>query len=180
MAKTKRTSVERERDLEAITGLYLRGVSQSEIAAQLGVTQQQVSYDLKVVQRRWAEKTVINLDAAKQKELARIDLLEREYWQAWERSKGERSKARQETAGMDKQGRPIVRRSVAEKEKLIGNPAYLTGVQWCISERCKLLGIYGAVKVDANVNANTNNKTTLESTGTVKLVVEYVDDPNVE
>lgn len=81
---------------------------------------------------------------------------------------------------MDKQGRPIVRRSVAEKEKLIGNPAYLTGVQWCISERCKLLGIYGAVKVDANVNANTNNKTTLESTGTVKLVVEYVDDPNVE
>ena len=116
MAKTKRTSVERERDLEAITGLYLRGVSQSEIAAQLGVTQQQVSYDLKVVQRRWAEKTVINLDAAKQKELARIDLLEREYWQAWERSKGERSKARQETAGMDKQGRPIVRRSVPKRK----------------------------------------------------------------
>ena len=52
MAQTKRTPIQRERDLLEISSLYLRGITQAEIASQLGVSQQQVSYDLKILQRR--------------------------------------------------------------------------------------------------------------------------------
>lgn len=176
MAKPKRNSLERERDLEAVKNLYLRGMYQADIARQLGVTQQQVSYDLKIIQTRWAEKTAIDFDLEKQKELSRIDTVEREYWEAWERSKGEKVKARQETNGRDKSGKPMVSKAVSEKEQMIGNPQFLQGVQWCITERCKLLGLVAPAKLDANVNS----KATLENRGEVKLIVEYVDDPDVE
>ena len=146
MAEKKRSAFQREQDLERITSLYLRGLRQIDIATEIGLTQQQVSYDLKTIQTRWRTDTTINLDEAKQKELAKIDELEREYWQAWETSKGEKTKARQEINGKDKDGKPNVTKQVMEKDQMLGNPAYLTGVQWCISERCKLLGIYAPAK----------------------------------
>lgn len=142
MAARKRKKLQRESDLAIIAELYLQGWQQSDIAARIGITQPQVSYDLKVIQKRWREDTAINMDEARNRELTRIDMLEREYWDAWARSKEEKTKTRQEAKGKDESGRPIVTRLTGEKEQMIGNPQYLAGVQWCISERCKLLGIY--------------------------------------
>lgn len=147
MAAPKRTQTQREYDLEVITSLYLRGNTQQSIAEKIGVSREQIKYDLQTVQKRWQEKTTINLDAAKQKELTRIDELEREYWQAWEDSKGEKTKQRQESDGKkDRDGKPNVTKAIMEKDQMLGNPAFLTGVQWCISERCKLLGIYAPAR----------------------------------
>lgn len=154
MASKKRTRFQIEQDRERITSMYLRGIRQVDIADKIGVTQQQVSYDLKAIQKQWRKDTAINLDEAKNRELARIDELEREYWVAWERSKGEKTKQSQEAAGVDKNGQPIVKKMSKVRETMLGNPAYLTGVQWCISERCKLLGIYAAVKQDVNINVS--------------------------
>lgn len=68
----------------------------------------------------------------------------------------------------------------AERVDLVRfNSALIAEYRAALDDLAKEVGGRKA-KVDANVNANTNNKTTLESTGTVKLVVEYVDDPNVE
>jgi hypothetical protein len=142
MAAPKRTDFERENDYRRITDLYLQGKFQSEIASVLGVSQQQVSYDLAAIQRRWRSDTTINLDEAKQKELARVDNLERVYWGAWERSLEEKVKTRTEKQTGKDGGKASV-----EKETLLGNPAYLAGVQWCISERCKLLGLYAPTKI---------------------------------
>lgn len=146
MAANKRTETQREYDLELTASLYLRGNSQQSIAERIGVTREQIKYDLKAIQKRWQDKTTINLDAAKQKELARIDELEREYWQAWDASKGEKTKQRQESNGKDSEGKPRIIKAVMEKDQMLGNPAFLAGVQWCISERCKLLGIYAPAK----------------------------------
>lgn len=142
MAERKRSDFQRESDYERITSLYLRGWRQADIAVELGLSQGQISQDLRVIQKRWRESTAINMDEAKQKELARLDELEREYWQAWESSKSERTKARQETDGTkDKTGKPIVKKSSMEKEQRDGNPAFLQGVLSCIDRRCKLLGL---------------------------------------
>lgn len=142
MAANTRSGFQREADYERITSLYLRGWRQADIAAELGLTQQQVSYDLRVVQKRWRESTTMDLDEAKQKELARIDELEREFWSAWESSKSERTKARQESDGTkDKEGKVVVKKSSMEKEQRDGNPAFLQGVLSCIDRRCKLLGL---------------------------------------
>ena len=146
MAKPKRTAFEKERDLHRTTQLYVKGRTQQEIADEFGVTQQQVAYDIAEIKRRWREESFIDMDEAKQQELATIENLKREYWQAWERSLDERTKTRTEQSkgAGDKTG---TAKATVEKETLLGNPAYLAGVQWCISERSKILGLYAPNKL---------------------------------
>lgn len=146
MAETKRDNFQREADYERITSLYLRGWRQADIAVELGLSQQQISYDLRTIQKRWRESTAINLDEAKAKELSRLDELERTFWAAWEQSKSERTKARQETDGKGKDGKPNVKKASIEKEQRDGNPAFLQGVLSCIDRRCKLLGLDAPAK----------------------------------
>ena len=154
MPANTRSQFQREADYERITSLYLRGWRQADIAAELGLTQQQVSYDLRTIQKRWRESTTMNLDEAKQKELSRIDELEREFWAAWESSKTERTKARQETDGTkDRSGKPIVKKSSMEKEQRDGNPAFLQGVLSCIDRRCKLLGLDAPEKSEVDLKS---------------------------
>lgn len=141
MSAPKRTDFQREESYNQITELYLRGKKQSEIAATLGLSQGMISNDLKVIQRRWRESTAMNLDEAKAKELARLDELEREFWSAWEASKGERTQARQE-----KNNAGATVKASMMKEQRDGNPAFLTGVLNCIDRRCKLLGLDAATK----------------------------------
>lgn len=141
MASNKRTPTERENDLQRIAALYLKGKRQSDIALELGVTQPQISYDLKEIHKRWRESALVNMNEAKQRELARIDELEREYWDAWERSKQDVTKT--VTGKSDKDGN----RASISKEQQVGNASYLAGVQWCIEQRCKIFGLYEAAKI---------------------------------
>lgn len=88
MPAPHRTKAQREHDLAETARLYLRGATQAEIAAKQGVVQQQISKDLKVIQRRWQQSALVDMQAAKARELARIDHLERVYWEAWEKTSG--------------------------------------------------------------------------------------------
>lgn len=147
MTGPKRTPTQRENDLERISALYLKGKRQAEIADELGVTQQQVSYDLRTIHKRWRESSLININEAKHRELERIDLLEQTYWDAWERSLGERMKTRTErntTNGGDGQRD----KASVEKETLLGDPRYLAGIERCIELRCKILGINAPQRVE--------------------------------
>lgn len=148
MAAPKRTPTQRAYDLTRITEMYLKGRRQVDIAAELGVTQQQVSYDIQEIHRRWRESDLINIGEAKQRELDRIDELERTYWNAWEKSCGERKRTKQETSadGKKEKDKGRIRASV-ETEQLLGNPAYLAGIDSCVDKRCKVLGLYAPTKV---------------------------------
>ena len=135
MAAPKRTRVQREKDLEQVASLYLRGVKQSEIATQLKLSQQQISYDLADLQKRWKEAALFNLDEARRRELLKLDELERAYWRAYERS-------------CEREERTLTQRSggagqfaLVERKTSSGDPRYLQGVERCIDRRCKLLGL---------------------------------------
>jgi predicted XRE-type DNA-binding protein len=148
MAARKRTPFQREEDLVQITRLYLQGRTQRDIAEVVGVSQGQVNHDLKLIQQRWRESSIMDMNEAKQKELARIDEVEIQFWEAWERSKNERTRARQESDGKSKDGKPNVVRATMEKEQRDGNPAFLAGVMSCIERRCKLLGLDAPAKAE--------------------------------
>ena len=141
MAAPKRTPTQRENDLEKIAAFYLKGMRQADIAQQIGVDQSQISRDLKTVHARWRESAMVNMNEVKHRELARIDELERTYWDAWARSMNETVKTRTE-----KESNGATKASVA-KESQVGNPTYLSGVQWCIEQRCKIFGLYEAAKI---------------------------------
>ena len=163
MSAPKKTKFQKERDREQTADMYLRGMRQSDIAEKLGVSQQQISRDLKTIQKQWRELTTINLDEAKQKELARIDQVEREYWTEWERSRDERTKTRKEKALVG-DGETARGKATIETEERLGDPRYLQGVQWCITKRCEVLGLNAPTKVDSS------------QTGDVLIRVVYGDE----
>lgn len=142
MAKNtkRRTKTQLERDRRRISDMYLRGMLQSEIAAELGLSQATISTDLKALQGEWLQSALLDFNEIKARELARIDKLEREYWTAWERSLEDAETIREENgAGGIKDVRITKGQS--------GNPTFLSGIQWCIEQRLKIFGIYEATKL---------------------------------
>jgi hypothetical protein len=148
MAAKRRTPFQRERDLRDTAALYLRGLLQWEIAKRLNVSRQQVSYDLKILQRRWQESALADFDAKKAAELAKMEEVERTYWAAWERSCQPREITTQEkTQGRGGQGDEGRFKAGLRKEARDGNPEFLRGVERCIEMRCKITGAFAAAKV---------------------------------
>lgn len=115
MAAPKRTPFERERDLELTTKLYIRGKTQQEIADRVGVSREQIAYDIADIKKRWRESEIQDFNEAVVEQLRRLDELEQAHWAAWERS-FESSKS--------------------------GEPAYLSGAIRCGEQRAKILGLY--------------------------------------
>ncbi len=144
MAANKRTRLQIEDNRREIASLYLQGKTQQVIADRLGMTRQMVGYDLKAIQRRWREDTVRDLDADKVHELAKLDEVERTYWQAWEDSLNEvttEATSRTTSARGPTGGGPVADQAAVRPESRQGNPAFLRGVLDCIQRRCKLLGL---------------------------------------
>jgi predicted transcriptional regulator len=87
MAGPTRTAAQREHDYTVAARLHLRGKEQIEIAEILGISQAQVSRDLKVIEGRWQEAARADIGELKARELARLESLRQELLDAWERSK---------------------------------------------------------------------------------------------
>ena len=155
MAAPKRTRIQRERDLVIVSDLYLRGETQQAIAGivsesypEFSLTQQQIGYDIKKLLGRWQKQQFLNIDDIKARELARINKMEREAWDAWDRSKEDAettiSKVRGATG--DKEPKQVERTEQAKGQ--VGNPAFMKVIQWCVEQRCKIFGAYAAEKRD--------------------------------
>lgn len=115
---------------------YLRGEMQAEIAHAFGVSQQQISQDLRAVRAHWLASAIRDFDAAKAQELAKIDEVERAAWGAWERSTKDKEVVIRE-AGADQKPR----KATLRKEGQSGNPAFLNTILTCIERRCAILGL---------------------------------------
>ena len=82
-----RSAAEIEKDRAEIARLYSKGVKIHDIAAHVGLSYPLVNHDLKVVIKRWRDQGVRDIDELRGRELMRLNLLEREAWEAWENSK---------------------------------------------------------------------------------------------
>lgn len=131
-----------------VSAAYLQGKTQPEIAVELAVTQATISRDLKAVREEWMQSALVDMNAAKAQELAKIDLLEIEYWQGWRRSIGERLD--ETTKGINVDGRLVPAEKTVKKITMLGDTRFLDGVQWCIDKRCKILGLDAPIMIDLN------------------------------
>lgn len=145
MAAPKRTDFERARDLAIVADLYLRAHTQQEIADHLNrefysdrpITQQQIGYDVRVLTTRWLKSADRKIDERKAEELARVDRLEREYWDAWERSQ----RNAESTVLEQMLGESTWSKTQSRSEGQTGDPRFLAGVGWCVQKRCEILGL---------------------------------------
>lgn len=147
MAAPKRGPQRRQADLILTEQMYLAGHSQAAIAKAIGVSTAQISYDIEELRTRWRERTAMNLDAKKSEELARIDRLEMEYWDAWRRSQQDfKAQTVRKAEGKAKSAEVS-----QHTENRYGDPRFLEGVLRCIAKRCEILGINAAIKLDADI-----------------------------
>lgn len=155
----RRTPEQRENDLVFCTDLFLRGYSYRQIAdllnqrnAKMGlnyaiVPPMRVYKDLKQLLINWKREHEENIDLYITKELYKLDKIEAELWDAWERSKKRIvSKIRQ--SGL----------KTERSETFVGNPRYLDLVLSVQQRRAKLLGLDAPVRVDLpNVNVSVDS-----------------------
>ena len=135
----RRSKFKREQDLVYIAQAYLTGKPQAEIAQELNVSQPTITHDLKELQRRWLAASVRDIDQLKAQELAKIDNLERTYWEAWARS-CEDATTQVKRARKGTGDETVVQEQRVTVQEQVGDPRFLTGIQWCIERRCKVLG----------------------------------------
>lgn len=128
-----RTREERERDLNRVAELRFAGKTQQEIAETIGVSQAVISRDVKELRKRWQKETASTIEAMMAEELRNITRLQSEYWDSYKRSLRPRRSA---------EGEPAPDYDTDE-----GDPRFLQGVERCIAQRVKLLGIEPPQKV---------------------------------
>lgn len=117
-----------------VVDLYLQGWSQAAIATELEIGQTSVSRDLRIVQQEWRESSIRDFDQLRTIELAKIDLVEREAWAAWQRSQKPAQSAVVNGEGAGQRARKTLKNQY-------GDPRFLEQVNKCIAQRRALMGL---------------------------------------
>lgn len=161
----KRTIAQIETDLVFEAKHYLAGVTMQDITTMLNkerdglynLSYQQITKDIETIHARWIHSYLLDFDAAKAKELASINKLEQEYWLAWHKSQEkkeelETEKIEDKTANTQVAATSHTKMRVKKFEKeRDGEVRFLQGIQWCIDQRCKILGLNQSIQ---NINVN--------------------------
>jgi transcriptional regulator with XRE-family HTH domain len=154
-----RTPAQRVADRAETLSLLRRGWTQTDIAAKLGVSQSQVSYDWHMVARRMArdmEEDAKHLVLLKLEEYGEI---KREAWKAWEDSKREQvTLTTEETSTPASPGRrgTIRRRETSVLTPGMAGVGYLRLVLQCLEAERNLLGLDQAKKVQMGGRVTLN------------------------
>jgi hypothetical protein len=159
----KRNNIQREQDLTVTAEMYLKGIPLTKISQWIAenrpytITTQQLSKDIQKLHRRWIERQMIDFNAAKAKELERINILEQTYWDAWEESKKplvieEMEQVNDTTTSSKAEVAPTYSRTKkkGKREERLGDVRCLEGIQWCINKRCQIFGFDAPQKLNVN------------------------------
>ncbi len=175
MSKDRQKS-EISRDRRNIAALYLRGKTQVEIAAELRISQATVSRDLAAIREEWVKESVQAIDQRKAIELAKIDALELEYWDAWERSQIATKQEVSEVfgTGVGAGNKAKIQKRTTEQT---GDPRFLSGVMQCIEKRCQIFGIGASDKKGGvSVNVGSGIGKLEDGSNVVRIIVHDNDD----
>lgn len=124
-----------------ITDLYLRGKNQYMIASILGLNRNTVRYDLDAIKEAWQKSALMNFHEAKAIELAKLDKMEMELWDQWERSK---KVCKKETETREPTGKKHVQtltEKTVQKTEQCGDPRYIVAMIQIGQRRARLLGL---------------------------------------
>jgi len=143
MPQNRKKVIEKRR--AEVAEYYLKGVPQFKIAERLGVSKSQITRDLKKLSEGWQKSAMDDMSKIKARELAKLDVIEQEAWEAWRRSCEEKTKkaVKKKTYGKkeDTEQSQI-------KEQMIGDPRWHEIILKCVSKREEILGYGAARKLD--------------------------------
>lgn len=154
--KLRQQRIDIENRLQVVAPLYRRGWTEREIMMEvrkrLGLPKYStytVHMDVQRLLREWREERLTDTDAKITSEVARLKLVIREAWEAWEKSKEDYNKKTQTQIGHPAEN-PATGQMTVETVKAImydaekrgfGDPRYLDVILKAEGQICKLLGL---------------------------------------
>lgn len=169
VGKHRRSEKQLDLDLAAITRLLVQGKTQSEIAAELNMQKGTVSRDIKAIQQRWQQSTLMDFHSARMIQIAKLDQIEAEAWEAWQKSKEEATAATRSTS--DDAGT----RTTISKRTQSGDSRYLAVIRDVIELRARLLGLLTAT-TNTTVNLPGAHQTVVVSADKMKDVFQSINE----
>jgi DUF1680 family protein len=167
MGTNARTREKRAADMAEMARLRLFGYQQTEIAAKLGLNQATVSRDLAKIAERWKAQAVTDLDAVRARELAKLDALEVEAYEAWIASKADTQKKVVE----DRPGKSGGKFAKIETTQNVGDPRFLQAILAIQDRRAKILGFDAPAKFDGTVTTrHTFNASALSDSAIAEIM----------
>lgn len=159
MAAPNRNKLERERDRKAIAQMVLRGMTVTDIAKELTLSIQMVSYDKKVIEKQWREERFDDTELYISKELKQLEYLYRQALLGWERSITSKDSAKKTTNTQKikmqggetsvEQPATLIKETVHQsKETLVGDAHFLEVAKGLREDIRKLLNINSPVKIE--------------------------------
>jgi hypothetical protein len=142
MPGPRRTPAQRLKERTLCAQWYCQGVPQHQMASRLGMSVKQVEYDLRLLRVQWRRERQSFADRL-DVELAKLDNLEREAWEAWHHSRQPTTttEVRAQSRGPNGGGADVELHRTTRTEQGYGDPRYLELVLRCIDRRCRLLGL---------------------------------------
>ena len=163
----RRDKLKREQDLARLSQIVARRrvddatdpKTQAEIGRSMGVSQMQISLDLRTLLERWRRAALDDTGTLVAAQRASLMEVVREAYAEWERSKVDRTeetreRVANESAGGDKSaaakspvGARTKLRATTRTQPGLGNPAYLSVVLAALSDERLLLGLNRPTKI---------------------------------
>lgn len=127
--------------------LYLKGYSQQEVTRRMKDETGGHSFSIATIHKyiheaidQWKANKAELVENYKAIELEKINRLEMTYWDAWEASKKAVKSKGERQMKTDDGGKALKETTKSERESQ-GDPRFLLGLQWCVEQRCKILGV---------------------------------------
>lgn len=157
-AKLSRIKRAQQNRLDIIAPLYRHGYTYREIQAEVRARLDMRAYSLSTLKSdidklvaEWRKQRMEDIDNTITMELARIDEMIREAWQAWEKSKEDYDQTSQKQKGIPNPERmndivTVQLEKITRGVQSCGDVRYLELINKLLIERRKLLGLYPAEK----------------------------------
>jgi hypothetical protein len=121
-----------------VAARFLRGEPQARIAERLNVSVSTIKRDLQAIRKEWLAARVRDYALAQETELRKLDYLESEAWEAWQRSQQPIETSKISGAG---EALSESRRGERSTRSQFGAAKFLEIIARCIDRRCAILRI---------------------------------------
>ncbi|MCC7334431.1 MAG: helix-turn-helix domain-containing protein [Pirellulaceae bacterium] len=161
---------QRRERIESVIKLYLKGKSVMEIAKAYGLDRQAIYRDLRVARKIWHKRNDRAADALIAEEVAKLDRIESELWDQWERSKEDQTQRYSErdgTGGVTKKGKRV--------KGQCGDPRYMQLAMQCVDKRCRLMKIGEYSTEETGVMTAKLIEVVVENPEQVAAMMNYAD-----
>lgn len=162
----KRTKEQKDYDVKLAAKLFLRGYTYRDITSLLNkdikdrgldykLDSTQVFKDIKKEMVEWKRESLESIDKYMDKELRKLDALEVEAWEGWEKSKQGKQRDKKRSSARPKKVLLEEEKTTdyfGYEEKTVemsaGNPRFIEVILNIHQRRAKLLGLEAPIKVD--------------------------------